>query len=179
MKKIAILSAVFSALFVFPSCEKVEEPVAVNVIESAGTATISGFAYADLSTNFSDTLVLDDNDPFNDFLPVLEFAPAGTKLYVVINPNSFPGASTYEGNEEKLIYTATVGTDGKWSTTIKAPKKPVTATISADPFRVNFVNYVDTIEVKNAIYNAIDNNRSVSVWSGNVSLEDFYWTREN
>jgi hypothetical protein len=158
MKKIAILAAVFGAFVFTTSCKKVEEPTAVNVIESAGTATISGFAYADLD---------DDNSP------EAEFAPAGTKVFIVIDPMDFPGASVSMNNSNLLVYTATVGADGKWTATVKAPKTPIAATITADPFRADYTDINGDSE--DDVIFTHDGPDNTAVWAGNNSFVDLVW----
>lgn len=160
MKKIAILAVVFGAFIFTTSCKKVEEPTAVNVIESAGTATISGYAYADLD---------DDNSPD------AEFAKAGTKVFIAINPNDFPGSSVTLNNDNLLVYTATVGADGKWSATVKAPKTPIDATITADPFRARYIDFNGDSE-EDVIF-SLDNPDVVSVWEGNNTFYDLWWVQ--
>jgi hypothetical protein len=160
MKKIAILAVVFGAFVFTTSCKKVEEPTAVNVIESAGTATISGYAYADLD---------DDNSP------EAEFAKAGTKVFIVINPNDFPGTSVTQNNDNLLVYTATVGADGKWSATVKAPKTPITATITADPFRATYTDFNGDDE--DDVIFSLDNGDDVAVWEGNNTFFDLWWVQ--
>lgn len=160
MKKIAILAAVFGTFVFTTSCKKVEDPTAVNLIESASTATISGFAYADLD---------DDNSP------EAEFAKAGTKVFIVINPNDFPGASVSLNNDNLLVYTATVGADGKWSATVKAPKTPISATITADPFRARYIDFNGDSE-EDVIF-SLDNGDNVAVWEGNNTFYDLEWVQ--
>lgn len=157
MKKFAILAAIFGAFVFTTSCKKVAEPTAVDVIESAGTATISGYAYADRD---------DDNSPEP------EFAPAGTKVFIVINPNDFPGASTYANNPNLLVYTATVGADGTWSATVKAPKTPIAATITADPFRATYTDFAGD-DTDDLIWTS--NGAGAAVWEGNTTLVDLWW----
>jgi hypothetical protein len=159
MKNIAILAVLFGAFIFTTSCKKIAEPTAVDVIESAGTATISGYAYADL----------DDDDS-----PEPEFAPAGTKVFIVINPNDFPGASTYNNNPNQLVYTATVGADGRWSATVKAPKTPIGATIVADPFRADYTDFAGD-DTEDLIWESAGAN--VSVWEGNLTLVDLWWNQ--
>jgi hypothetical protein len=158
MKKIAILAVVFGAFVFTTSCKKVEEPTAVNVIESAGTASISGYAYADLD---------DDNSP------EAEFAPAGTKVFIVIDPMDFPGASVNMNNNNLLVYTATVGADGKWSATVKAPKTPINATITADPFREDYTDFSGDTE--DDVIFTHDGPNGTAVWEGNASFVDLWW----
>lgn len=158
MKKIAILAVVFGAFVFTTSCKKVEDPTAVDVIESAGTATISGYAYADLD---------DDNSP------EAEFAPAGTKVFIVIDPNDFPGTSVSQNNPNLLVYTATVGADGKWSATVKAPKTPIAATVTADPFRFDYIDF-NGDRTDDVIF-TFDGPAGTAVWAGNNSYVDLWW----
>jgi len=163
MKKIAILAAIFGAFVFTTSCKKVEEPTAVDVIESAGTATISGFAYADLD---------DDNSPDP------EFAPAGTKVFIVIDPMDFPGASVNMNNPNLLVYTATVGADGKWTATVKAPKTPILATITADPFRADYTDINGDSEDDVIFTLDLDPDDSrIAVWEGNNTFFDLWWAQ--
>lgn len=159
MKNIAILAVIFGAFIFTTSCKKIEAPTAVDVIESAGTATISGYAWADY-----------DQENETTFTP--EFAPAGTKVFIVISPNDFPGATTYNNNPNQLVYTATVGADGKWSATVKAPKTPIMATITTDPFRKTFTDFVGD-ETENLIWE--NSGASAMVWEGNMTLVDLTW----
>lgn len=160
MKKFAILAAIFGAFVFTTSCKKIAEPTAVDVIESAGTAIISGYAYADID---------DEGTSAGE----AEFAPAGTKVFIVINPNDFPGASTYNNNPNQLVYTATVGADGKWSATVKAPKTPIAATITADPFRTTYTDFAGDDE-DNVIFTH-DGPNGAAVWEGNTTLVDLWW----
>lgn len=157
MRNIAILAVIFGAFIFTTSCKKVAEPTSVDVIESAGTAVISGYAYADLD---------DDNSP------EAEFAPAGTKIFVVINPNDFPGASTYANNPNQLVYSTTVGADGKWSVTVKAPKAGIQADIYTDPFRETYTDWAGN-DTDDLIWES--NGASAMVWEGNTTLVDLWW----
>ena len=161
MKNIAILAVLFGAFIFTTSCKKIAEPTAVDVIESAGTATISGYAYADLN---------DEGSSFGK----PEFAPAGTKIFIVINPSDFPGASTYNMNPNQLVYTATVGADGKWSATVKAPKTPILAAIVADPFRASYTDGAGDVTT-NLIWES--NGANAAVWEGNLTLVDLWWNQ--
>lgn len=158
MKNIAILAVLFGAFIFTTSCKKIAEPTAVDVIESAGTAIISGFAYADLD---------DDNSPEP------EFAPVGTKVFIVIDPMDFPGASVNMNNNNLLVYTATVGADGRWSATVKAPKTPIGATITADPFRDTYTDLNGDDE--DDIIFTHDGPDGADVWEGNTTLVDLWW----
>jgi hypothetical protein len=161
MKNIAILAVIFGAFVFTTSCKKIEEPTAVNVIESAGTATIKGYAYADL-----------DDEGTSAGEP--EFAPTGTKVFIVINPNDFPGASTYNSNLNQLVYTATVGANGMWEATVKAPKTPINATITADPFRKDYIDSNGDITA-DVIWTIT--TESAAVWEGNLTLVDLWWNQ--
>lgn len=156
MKNIAILAVIFGAFIFTTSCKKIVEPTALNVIENAGTATISGIAYADL----------DDQDA------EAEFAPTGTKVTVAIDQNDFPGASTYNNNPNLLLYTTTVGANGAWTVTVKAPKTPIAATIILDPFRATYTDFGGN-DTDDLIWST--NDQSVAVWEGNTSLVDFWY----
>ncbi len=159
MKNIAILAVIFGAFVFTTSCKKIEEPTAVNVIESAGTATIKGYAYADL-------------DDEGTSLGEPEFAPTGTKVFIVINPNDFPGASTYNSNLNQLVYTATVGANGMWEATVKAPKTPIGATVATDPFRATYTDFSGN-STDNLIWTS--NGANAAVWEGNLTLVDLWW----
>jgi hypothetical protein len=154
MRNIAFLALIFGAFIFTTSCKKIEEPTALNVIENAGTATINGVAFANS----------DLGEPGN------EFAKAGTKLTVVINPASFPGATTYTGNNNLLVYTTTVGANGQWSVTVKAPKAQINATIASDDYRQDLINTATTpttILQENKIWTL--NATNVTVWEGNTT----------
>jgi hypothetical protein len=159
MKNIAILAVIFGAFVFTTSCKKIEEPTAVNVIESAGTATISGIAYADL----------DDTDPED------EFAPSGTKLLITVNQNQFPGATTYANNGNKLMYTATVGAQGAWSVTVKAPKTAITAVVWPQDFREDYKDANDDTQSAEFYYDGASFN--VTVVDGSAPIQDFKYDR--
>jgi hypothetical protein len=156
MKNFAILAAILGAFVFTTSCKKIVEPTALDVIANAGTATISGIAYANL----------DDQDA------EAEFAPSGTKITVAIDPSDFPGASTYYTNPNMLIYTATVGTNGAWTVTVKAPKTPISAMISVDPFRATYTDALGN-DTDDLIWSS--GAQYASVWEGNTSLVDFWY----
>lgn len=156
MRNIAFLALIFGAFIFTTSCKKIVEPTALNVIENAGSATISGIAYADLDDQ--------DAEP--------EFAPTGTKVTVAIDQNDFPGASTYNNNPNLLLYTTTVGANGAWSVTVKAPKTPIAATIILDPFRATYTDFGGN-DTDDLIWSTGD--QSVAVWEGNTSLVDFWY----
>jgi hypothetical protein len=157
MRNIAFLALIFGAFIFTTSCKKIEEPTALNVIENAGTATINGVAFADTDLGEAGS----------------EFAKAGTKLTIVINPASFPGATTYTGNNNQLLYTTTVGADGKWSVTVKAPKTPITANIASDNFRQDRINSATTpttVISEDKIWSL--QLTPVTVWEGNTTEID-------
>jgi hypothetical protein len=156
MKNIAILAVIFGAFIFTTSCKKIVEPTALNVIENAGTATISGIAYADLDDQ--------DAEP--------EFAPTGTKVTVAIDQNDFPGASTYNNNPNMLLYTTTVGANGAWTITVKAPKTPINAMVILDPFRATYTDFSGD-DTDDLIWSTSD--ETVAVWEGNTSLVDFWY----
>lgn len=159
MKNIAILAVIFGAFVFTTSCKKIEAPTAVNVIESAGTATISGIAYADM----------DDTDPED------EFAPSGTKLLITVDQNQFPGASTYANNDNKLMYTATVGAAGAWSVTVKAPKTAITAVVWPQDFRSNYEDFAGDTQSAEFYYDGASFN--VTVVDGSAPIQDFWYDR--
>ncbi len=108
-----------ASIFTFVSCDKTE-------VREPGTppeATIEGVVYAALDLSNTDR----------------EFAPEGTKLFFRIDAKELmlaPGEGTYE----TLLYTTTVGANGKYS--IKLPSanhKSVPVKITSDEFRVNQV----------------------------------------
>lgn len=156
MKKVAILAFAFGAFVFTTSCKKIENPAPLNVIENAGTATISGIAYADLDDQ--------DAEP--------EYAPTGTKVTVAIDQNDFPGASTYGNNPNLLLYTTTVGANGAFSLTVKAPKTPIAATVVLDPFRATYTDGGGN-DTDDLIWSTGD--QQVAVWEGNTSLVDFWY----
>jgi len=161
MRNIAFLALIFGAFIFTTSCKKIEEPTALNVIENAGTATINGVAYA--------------NSDLGE--PGSEFAKAGTKLTIVINPADFPGATTYTGNGNLLLYTTTVGANGAWSITVKAPKTPITASIASDEYRQDLINTATTpttILTEDKIW-SLPGGNTVSVWDGNTSEIDIFY----
>jgi hypothetical protein len=159
MKKFAFLALTLSVFAAFTSCKKIEEPSTVNLINSAGTAVIKGIAYA-------------ETDESN---AAREYAPVGTKLTIVLDPNDFPGISTSMNNDNLLLYQTTVGTNGAWEVTVKAPKAPINASIAADNFRADFTNFLgNTIE--DQIW-TLDGPYSVMVWDANTTIIDLQFVR--
>lgn len=165
MKNLAILTLVLGVfIFATSSCKKISEPNAVNVIENAGTATIKGFAYAQIVDTVETT----------NFTNAQEFAPAGTKIIVKVSQNQFPGVSTYGSNSNELVYETTVGADGKWSVDVKAPKTAITATVYPQDFYATLVTgSCSTCSDPNTVYS--ESNYSVSVIEGSAYILDLYY----
>jgi hypothetical protein len=125
MKNLAIVTLVLGVfIFAASSCKKVAEPVALNVIENAGMATIKGIAYA----------------PVNDTTSADTYAPSGTVLLITVDQNQFPGVSTYGNNSHKLTYTTTVGAAGAWTIDVPAPKTAISVVVWPQDFRANYID---------------------------------------
>jgi hypothetical protein len=154
MKNLAIVALLFSAfVLTMSSCKKVEAPTAVDVMTSAGNATISGIAYAVLDESNADA----------------EYAPAGTSIIVEVDPQDFPGVSTQSNNDNKMFYTATVGANGAWSVSVPAPKDPITVTVRPQDFRATYTDVLGN-DLDDQIFS--EGNVNVTVFEGASELVD-------
>lgn len=155
MKNLAIVALLFSAfVLTMSSCKKVEAPTAVDIMTTAGNATISGIAYA----------VIDESNSTN------EYAPAGTNIIVEVDPQDFPGVSSQNNNDNKMFYTATVGANGAWTVSVPAPKDPTTVTIYPQDFRADYTDFAGDVEDDQLFE---DGSANVTVFEGASVLVDF------
>lgn len=160
MKNLAIFTLILGVfVFATSSCKKVAEPVALNVIENAGMATISGIAYA----------------PVNDTTSADTYAPSGTTLMVEVDPSDFPGVSTYGNNSNMLYYSTTVGANGAWTIQVPAPKTSAWVYVYPQDFRSNYIDGAGDTESAEFYYDGA--YFSVNVMEGASVIEDFWYDR--
>ena len=150
MRTITSLFALTLVVLFASSCKKIENPTPIDVIENAGSATITGYAYCQ-----------------SDLTNAGQELANGAKIIVTIDPTQFPGSNHTSGT--LLRYETTVDADGMWSITVPAPDKLINATVWPQEFRRNLIVNANTT-LQNEIFDA--NSINVTIINGKTDYLD-------
>ena len=128
-----------------------------------GSATITGVAYANLDLT---------NDTVNGFEIDYEFAPAGTRLYAIINSEDLTQNSSAGVNYGDIIYETEVNGNGQYSITVAANAKTVTVVLTADDFSANQIQSVTETE---SVTFELGGDDSATVINNMTKIVDLYF----
>jgi hypothetical protein len=152
---------------IFTGCKKDEEKSSPATIDLSKSATLTGLVWANLSL-YNDTAGLK-----------LEAAPQGTKIQFQIDASQFPLDPT--GTYDDMIYTATVGADGKYTISVPTTNRGINLTIRPVEFTYDQTqvkwggSYWITDGTKRKIYTT--NPVSVTnLVTGHTQIEDFTYS---
>ncbi len=121
MKKLSILFAgLLVSAMIFTSCSKEDDAV---VTVTTGKATIEGYVYMDWDDDGAPLPTSDSN-----YDTKMEYAPSGTEISITIDTDELTQDGT-TGTHPDKIYKATVDANGKYSISIDAGARNVTADI--------------------------------------------------
>lgn len=152
MKKLVLIASFASAL-IFSGCDNENT---VNPTVTLGSATVTGIAYADLD---------ETNAEF-------EKAPAGTKVYVIVNTRNFvlnPTGGTYADR----YYEGTVDANGKYSIAIETGNRPMTVEVVGADFSATVKTGASSSVVRN--FYGIFAGGNTDVFPSGTFILDLYY----